>query len=268
MQKIEGKTIVLTKGDTFKATVGMVGDDGSPYTPEAGDVVRFHMKKAYKDANLLIEKIIPNSTLLLQLNPVDTSELDVGNYVYDIQITYANGDVDTFIDRGVVKLTEEVEGIAPPIPVPTGGSYERGEWAPEEDVARGTIPFVNQHSTAPYYYLVARKSAEVNTTPSAFLRLQAVNWKAIFGHGERNTQDSTTYGLIDVGYANSVLPDRVNNNQLFVTNDPDVEAETPTAQDWSYYATNTELRPGFTGLNYTWKASETYQWFAVWMPER
>lgn len=116
MQSISGSTIQLTVGDTFKATVGMCKRDGTPYTPETGDVVTFRMKKNYSDTDLLIEKTIPNDSLLLHLQPLDTKNLHVGKYVYDIELTYANGDVDTFIDRATLELTPEVDGTAP-----TGG---------------------------------------------------------------------------------------------------------------------------------------------------
>jgi len=109
MVKIIGTTIQMTRGDTCKVSVGMTTQSGEEYKPVEGDVVRFAMKKKYSDAEELISKVIPNDTLLLHLEPQDTKELDFGKYVYDIQITYANGDVDTFIDRATLELTEEVE---------------------------------------------------------------------------------------------------------------------------------------------------------------
>ena len=109
MQKIYDKSITLTKGDTLKATVTMTRQDGTVYEPEAGDVIRFALKKDYSDLTCKITKVIPHDTMLLYLEPSDTSTLALGDYVYDIQITYANGDVDTFIDRGKFTLTEEVD---------------------------------------------------------------------------------------------------------------------------------------------------------------
>ena len=109
MQSINGKKITLTKGDTLKATVTIVDSTGQEYSPEVGDVVRFAMKQDYTDAAPLVTKTIPNDTLLLTLASADTHSLESGEYVYDIQITYANGDVDTFIDRGMIVLTEEVD---------------------------------------------------------------------------------------------------------------------------------------------------------------
>lgn len=109
MQKIDCKNIYLTKGDTFKAIVSMTDTSGNPYTPESGDVIRFAMKSSYFDKRVLVEKTIPHDTMLLQLEPEDTKSLPIKKYVYDIQITYENGDVDTFIDRGILTLTEEVD---------------------------------------------------------------------------------------------------------------------------------------------------------------
>lgn len=107
MQKINGKRITFTKGDTFKALITMNTDTGT-YIPVEGDLVRFAMKKDYTDSTALILKTIPNDTQILTIDSGDTESLEVGEYVYDIQITYANGDVDTFIDRGTLELTEEV----------------------------------------------------------------------------------------------------------------------------------------------------------------
>lgn len=108
MQKISGTKILLTRGDTFKATVTMYKTDGTEYTPQEGDSIRFAMKKSFSDSTVLLEKEIPNDSQMLWLEPEDTKELAFGSYVYDIQITYANGDIDTFIDRAAIELTEEV----------------------------------------------------------------------------------------------------------------------------------------------------------------
>ena len=46
--------------------------------------------------------------MLLKIEPSDTKELDMGKtYVYDIQFTSAEGEVDTFV-KGVVELENEV----------------------------------------------------------------------------------------------------------------------------------------------------------------
>lgn len=112
---IEENRITMTRGDTLRLKIDMVRD-GEVYEPDDGDVIRFAVKHPtlnstkteYVDVEPLIEIVIPNDTLLLELEPNDTKPLGFGRYDYDIQITFADGTVDTFIS-GSLKLTKEVE---------------------------------------------------------------------------------------------------------------------------------------------------------------
>lgn len=106
---ISGTTIKLTRGDTLKILLNLQDSHGYTYCPNEGDQIRFAMKADYNDPEPLILKVIPNNTLMLTLDPEDTKNLDApAAYVYDIEITYANGDVDTFIDKAKLMLKEEV----------------------------------------------------------------------------------------------------------------------------------------------------------------
>ena len=106
---ISGTTIKMTRGDTLKVILTLKDEEGNTYTPVPGDSLRFAMKRAYNDATPLILKTIPYDTLELVLDPEDTKNLpQPSSYVYDIEITYENGDVDTFIDKAKFMLTEEV----------------------------------------------------------------------------------------------------------------------------------------------------------------
>lgn len=109
--KVKGNNMIyLTKGDTFRAVVSITNPDGSVYTPIEGDSVRFALKKSIDDSvQPIITRNIPIDTMELVLNPEDTKNLDYGSYVYDIQLTKANGDVDTFITASKLKLTYEVD---------------------------------------------------------------------------------------------------------------------------------------------------------------
>lgn len=106
---VSGNKITLTRGDTFRATVSIFNPDGTPYELQEGDSVRFAMKQDYDDEEVLILKDIPTDTMELVLEPEDTKPYEFGDYVYDIQLTKANGDVDTFVAKAKIKLTEEVE---------------------------------------------------------------------------------------------------------------------------------------------------------------
>ena len=108
--------ITMTRGDTLYAQVTMERPDGEPYVPQEGDSIRFavkhpqmnHQETAYVDEEPVLVKSIPTDTLILKLDPGDTNTLGFGDYVYDVEITYANGDVDTFIATADFVLTPEV----------------------------------------------------------------------------------------------------------------------------------------------------------------
>lgn len=112
---IDGNKVFLTRGDTFIAQVSIT-QAGEPYTPQEGDSIRFALKhpamtagkRNYEEATPVILKNIPIDTMLLQIDPSDTKELTFGDYVYDIEITLANGIVDTFITASPFVITPEV----------------------------------------------------------------------------------------------------------------------------------------------------------------
>ena len=105
---VDGSEITLTRGDTFKKVIIIENQDGEEFQPQDGDVVRFAMKKTYKDEKPLLVKILDIEDLLLELTPEDTKSLNYGDYVYDVEITLSNGEVYTIIDRATLILSEEV----------------------------------------------------------------------------------------------------------------------------------------------------------------
>lgn len=115
MVRVTGTTIELTRGDTLNIQVAMKRGN-TPYTPTGEDSVRFAMRPAGLDVRgaefrkpVCINKKIPIATMVLTLDPADTKGLDFGDYVYDIEITFEDGTVDTFIQMADFKLLPEVE---------------------------------------------------------------------------------------------------------------------------------------------------------------
>lgn len=105
---LSGNNIALTRGDTLVLLVSITQRNGYPYTPAEGDKVRFAMKTNYSDIKPLLLRDIPIDTMELVLEPGDTADLKFGVYVYDVELTKANGMVDTFI-KGKIRITEEVD---------------------------------------------------------------------------------------------------------------------------------------------------------------
>lgn len=112
---VENNVIRLTRGDTMNVTIELYDGD-LPYEPQTGDSCRFAVKRnrmnipgtEYDDSTPVILKTIPMDTMKLELEPNDTKSLGFGEYVYDIELTKADGTVDTFITASRFILTPEV----------------------------------------------------------------------------------------------------------------------------------------------------------------
>lgn len=115
MHKIIGNSITLTRGDSLVLQLELTRN-GETYTPAEDDLIRFALKrnKLKQDGSDFVDDEplalinIPNDTLLLEITPGATKTLAFGNYVYDMEITFADGKVDTFIDNENFIITPEV----------------------------------------------------------------------------------------------------------------------------------------------------------------
>lgn len=113
---VKNNEIVMTRGDTFQSLINIYVNS-KPYTPVNGDTVRFAMKhkamtagnKQYVDQEPILTKTIPISTMILTIDPADTKALDFDEYVYDLQITFADGRVSTFVENEKITITPEVD---------------------------------------------------------------------------------------------------------------------------------------------------------------
>jgi len=116
MYSITGTTIKMTRGDTFIATISLK-QGNSTYTPVAGDVIRFYLgykrltadRSAYATEGAIITKEVDISDMTLRLDPEDTKGLGFGTYVYDLEMTFADGRVDTFVEGKDFIISPEVE---------------------------------------------------------------------------------------------------------------------------------------------------------------
>ena len=106
---ISGTNITMTRGDTMVALITITQPNGYPYVPSEGDKIRFAMKEDYSDVKPLLIKDIPIDTMQLVIEPEDTADLHFGKYVYDVQLTKADGVVDTFITKANIRIAEEVD---------------------------------------------------------------------------------------------------------------------------------------------------------------
>lgn len=109
MLTINGTTITLTRGDSASIKLTLTDkNDGSAYEPIEGDSIRFALNKQYGTDSPSVLIDIPTDTLILEILPEHTKHLSFGNYKYDIEITYSDGRVETFIAKADFVVDKEV----------------------------------------------------------------------------------------------------------------------------------------------------------------
>lgn len=101
-------TISMVRGDTLIADLLIYDTTNNPYPPVTGDVLTFSIKRTVYDEQPVLSKIIPTDSLKLTLTPNDTRELEIGNYVYDVCLAKADGEVHTIVPSSVFVLRGEV----------------------------------------------------------------------------------------------------------------------------------------------------------------
>ena len=98
--------ISMHRGDDAEFNVVVTDNTGcGEYTLQDGDSLKFSMKKNMEDSGFVLTKNLNAEKLFIAHN--DTAGLDFGTYVYDIQITFANGRQQTII-VGNLELEKEV----------------------------------------------------------------------------------------------------------------------------------------------------------------
>ena len=102
-------TIHLTRGDTARFAIGSIVNTVTKtnYTPSAEDTVTMTIKKRVLQADPFVQIIVPGGEVL-HIKPEDTKEMAFGKYVYDVQLTMADGDVYTIVPPTTFDLLKEV----------------------------------------------------------------------------------------------------------------------------------------------------------------
>ena len=104
MIKIQGTNITHMRGDTDTINVALTVN-GSAYTMSTGDKAVFSVKSDLDAADYVFQ--IPVADGKVKLEHATTQGLAAGGYVWDIQLTMADGTVQT-IGPGKYKLLADV----------------------------------------------------------------------------------------------------------------------------------------------------------------
>lgn len=118
MHKISGTTITLKQGDTFVTKVNLLQRKGDsepkPIVPDRGSKLRFVAKrKLGEDYPVVLEKEVDLQTMTLRIESEQTKSFKLSGrsieLVYDLELTYPTGDVDTLISNAKFIIVPEVD---------------------------------------------------------------------------------------------------------------------------------------------------------------
>lgn len=94
-----GPAIKMIRGNTRAWRISSKNAAGDPITFVTGDTVYMTLKKkALAEEAIVLQKIItafPDGAAVIRIDPVDTQDLETGKYVYDIQVSFASGVVES-----------------------------------------------------------------------------------------------------------------------------------------------------------------------------
>lgn len=101
----KNKKIILTRGDTASMLIQVVDAEGKEYNIEAEDVITFTMRKT-PNSEIAVQKVADENHYIL-IAPEDTSSLNTGLYVYDVQLR-SGDNIYTIVPMSYFELRSEV----------------------------------------------------------------------------------------------------------------------------------------------------------------
>lgn len=108
--EINGKNIRLVRGDSDSITVQLSeGNEAKPLV--VGDRVYFTVKKSPYESAKVLQKTITefvDGKAIIPITHDDTKDMEFKSYVYDIQITFADGTVKTIVPPSQFEIMPEV----------------------------------------------------------------------------------------------------------------------------------------------------------------
>lgn len=105
---IDGTDIYLRHGDSFYVALSILTPEGETYLPGEGDVLHTQCRSE-DQSQLLWDCVIPGDTLQFRIAPEYSRDKDCKTkWFYDVQIEFANGDIQTVIPKSRVVLLPEI----------------------------------------------------------------------------------------------------------------------------------------------------------------
>jgi hypothetical protein len=109
--KVSGKNISMTRGDSEAISLSCTDSSKVGIPLVTGDTIYFTVKVSASDEAKAFQKVVTAfdaGIAYIDIMPNDTKSMCFGSYVYDVQLTKANGTVTTIIPPSRFTLLEEV----------------------------------------------------------------------------------------------------------------------------------------------------------------
>ena len=94
MFRVSNDLIEITRGDYRTLEVTIIDDRGQPYEMQEGDFLMLSVRETPEESSPLLVQI-HSATNILTFTPPDTSGVEPGQYSSDIQLTTADGKINT-----------------------------------------------------------------------------------------------------------------------------------------------------------------------------
>lgn len=110
--KVQGTDLSMIRGDSETITVSCADINDQPLPFQVGDIVYFTVKERAIDVEKILQKIVTvfetDGTAIVDIDPIDTTNLKFKTYIYDIQWVKEDGTVTTIVRPSKFTLLEEV----------------------------------------------------------------------------------------------------------------------------------------------------------------
>lgn len=109
--EINETNISMIRGDSETITVYCEDNNGAKVNFETGDTIYLTVKQSVNSERKILQKIITefvNGEAIIEIFPEDTKDFSFRAYVYDIQLTRADGTVTTIIPPSDFVIEGEV----------------------------------------------------------------------------------------------------------------------------------------------------------------
>ena len=109
--RVNRTDLAMTRGDSEAIKVTVKDSTGVAVSLVTGDTIYFTVKTGTDRTEKILQKVVTefiDGEALVTIDPMDTKELKVRRYLYDVQLSKASGSVKTIVRPSAFSIESEV----------------------------------------------------------------------------------------------------------------------------------------------------------------